>query len=233
LCGRNVWERTIQLTSPRFIHLFGGLLSVVLLALPGGVRAIDLTPRFSDNTIGGVVQRRMFFADGNQKIGVNLDFQTKVEAGAGGAVFRFQRIPAALFVLRSSPMSADEPFGGVSLQRYREAAHRLLPPNVTSVESLEEIPDPVTSNGWHSYRFVFSYVEQATSRICSVTFINLRPEEQIAMIVAAPANDFDSASQKSWLILRTWQVIPAEPTATPSQTVNTAPAGKSEGAVEK
>lgn len=192
------------------------LLSLAYLIALSCAKAVDLTPRFRDSTVGGMAQHRMFFADGKQKITVNLDFQTRVEAGASGAVFRFLRIPEAVFILRHSPMSSDEPFHGVSMQRYREAAHRLLPPNVTSVESLEEIADPITINGWHSYRFVFSYTEQISPRICSVTFINLKPEEQIVLVVAAPSKDFDDALQRSWLIMRTWQVIPAEPTATPN-----------------
>ncbi|WP_131989390.1 hypothetical protein [Chthoniobacter flavus] len=172
--------------------------------------AIDLTPHFSDMTVGGLVQRRMFFVDGNQKVSVNMDFQTRVEAGSGGAVFRFLRVPNAFLILRPSPMSADEPFVGVSLLRYREAAHRFLPPGVASVESLEEISDPITSHGWHSFRFAYSYIEQGTPRICSVTFINIRPEEQIVMLVAAPSKDFDDAAHRSWFIVRTWQVLPAE-----------------------
>lgn len=192
-------------------------LAFAILMSPLCAKAVDLTPRFTDTTVGEITQRRMFFADGNRKITVNLDFQTRVEAGAGGAVFRFLKIPNAIFVLRRSPISSDEPFQGVSLQRYREAAHRLLPPNVTSVESLEEMPEPITNNGWHSYRFAFSYVDQGGPRICSVTFINLSPEEQIVMLVAAPSMDFDDALQRSWQILRTWQVMPAEPAAVSNQ----------------
>ncbi len=187
----------------------------VLMSLPCA-NALDLTPRFSDTIVGGITQRRMFFADGNRKITVNLDFQTRVEAGAGGAVFRFLKLPSAIFILRRSPMSSDEAFQGVSMQRYREAAHRLLPPNVTSIESLEEVPDPITLNGWHSYRFAFSYADQGALRISSVTFINLSPEEQVVMLVAAPSLDFDDALQRSWQILRTWQVMPEGPAAVPT-----------------
>jgi len=193
------------------------LLSLACLMPLSDAKAVDLTPRFSDTTVAGVTRRRMFFVDGDQKITVNLDFQTRVEAGAGGAVFRFLRIPDAIFILRHSPMSSDEPFQGVSMLRYREAAHRLLPPNVTSVESLEEIAEPIDSHGWHSYRFVLSYTERVIPRICSVTFINLTPEEQIVMVVAAPSKDFDDAQQRSWLLMRTWQVIPAKQAEIPVQ----------------
>lgn len=179
-------------------------------------RAVDFAPHFTDTTIGGVVQRRLFFVDGNQKISINMDFQTRVEAGAGGAVFHFLRIPNAAFILRSSPMSADEPFNGVSLLRYREAAHRFLPPGVTSIESLEEIPDAVTLNRWSSFRFAYSYIEQGAPRVCSVTFINIRPSEQIVMVVMAPSKDFDDAAQRSWFIIRTWQAIPADAGTAPN-----------------
>lgn len=210
-------------------NTLGFWFSACLAAFAPCADAIDLTPHFSDTTVGGVVQRRMFFVDGNQKVGVNMDFQTRVEAGAGGAVFRFQRTPNAVLILRPSPMSADEPFAGVSLLRYREAAHRLLPPGVASVESLEEVRDPITSNGWQSFRFAYSYIEQGTQRICSVTFINIHPEEQIVMLVASLSKDFDDAAQRSWFIVRTWQVLPAESAAMPTPASQPSPAPETIG----
>jgi hypothetical protein len=197
-----------------FVKELQGFLSLILLALPCRASAIDLTPRFSDSSIGGIVQHRLFFADGSQKISVHLDFQTAVEAGGGGAVFRFQRLPDAVFILRESPMVADQPFNGVSLERYREAAHRLLPPNVTNVEALEEIRDPITLNGWSSYRFLLSYQERGEARISSVTFVNLNGDEQLALITSALAKNFEEAADRSWQIMRTWHLLePETPTA--------------------
>src|SRR5258708_25235617 len=131
------------------------LFSLAILVLARPAMAVDLTPRFSDQTVGGVVHRRLFFANGDQKIYITLGFSTTVEAGAGGAVFRFRNLPKAQFIMRRSPMAADEPFQGVSLERYREAAHRLLPTGSTDVKLIEEAHDPVTLNQWHSYRFLF------------------------------------------------------------------------------
>jgi hypothetical protein len=169
--------------------------------------AVDLTPRFVDTFVDGVTTHRLYFADGDQKIGFNINGETTVEAGAGGTVFRFPKFSDILFILKHSPMSADQAFQGVPLERYREAARRLLPPGAENIETLDEEPDPITINRWRSYRFTYTCVSTGYLRKQTVTFLNISAEEQLVLIVTATVQNFPEAADRSWQIIRSWQPI--------------------------
>jgi hypothetical protein len=94
-------------------------------------------------------------------------------------------------------MSADEPFVGVSLERYREAAHRLLPPGITHVKPLGESSDTLPINGWQSYRFLFSFLEGDTDRMGSATFVNINQSEQMVLVTTADHDHFNEASDRA------------------------------------
>jgi hypothetical protein len=186
---------------------------LLLVAGHGTVHAIDLRPKYSDKNENGIARHQMFFFDGTRKIGLIFNYQTQLQAAGNGTLVRFLPIPDASLVLRPSPMSADEPFSGASLERYREAAHRLLPPRITHVKPLGETPDALPINGWQSYRFVFSFAEGDADRMCSATFVNLNESEQIVLITTANQDHFNDATERVWLLMRTWHVLPpAEPT---------------------
>jgi hypothetical protein len=182
--------------------------AIAIGALPLHALAVDFTPRFSDTFVNGVVTRRLFFVDGERKIGVFVGNDTTVEAGGGGAVLRVPALPDLILVLRPSPMAADQPFQGVSFERYREAARRLLPPGSARVKALAENAEPITINGWHSFRFVYSFETANAYRMQSVTFVNLDDGQQITLITASKESNFEEASARAWQIIRTWHPLP-------------------------
>jgi hypothetical protein len=180
--------------------VFGFLLAI---GLHGA--AIDLTPRYIDTFIDGVASRRLYFADDEKKIGVSLDHETKVESGHGGVVFRFSKIPDASFVIKPSPMTPDQPFDGIALERYREAARRLLPRGASEVKMIEEVADPLRINRWTGRRFVYSCETAELRVVLSVTFLNLNADDQLVLITTAPERTFAEAAERSFQIIRTWQ----------------------------
>jgi hypothetical protein len=183
------------------------LSALAFCAIALHARGVDLTPRFVDTFVDGVTFHRLYFANGDQKIGLSINRETTVEAGAGGVVFRFPKFTDILFILKHSPMSADQAFEGVTLDRYREAAHRLLPPGAKDVTVLAETPEPITINDWHSYRFAYSCESAGVRRNQTVTFLNISPEEQLVLIVTADERNVGEAAARSWQIIRSWQPI--------------------------
>jgi hypothetical protein len=186
------------------VHLLAAL-AVCATAIPAA--AVDLTPRFVDTFSDGVTVHRLYFADGDQKIGLSINHETTVEAGAGGTVFRFPKFEDILFILKHSPMSADQAFEGVTLDRYREAARRLLPPGAKNTETLGEEPDPITINRWRSFRFAYSFESTGYLRKMTVTFLNISADEQLVLIVSGSEQNFPEAAARSWQIIRSWQPI--------------------------
>jgi len=178
-----------------------------LLVLGWPAPAVDLTPRYIDTFIDGVANRRLYFADGEKKIGVRVNQETKVEPGAGGVVFRFTKVPGATFLIKPSPMTGDQPFDGIALERYREAARRLLPPGVKDVKALEEVVDPLPINRWTGRRFVYSCEAVDAILAISVTFLNLNAEDQLVLVTTASERNFAEAAERSFQIIRTWQEL--------------------------
>jgi hypothetical protein len=168
------------------VHLLAAL-AVCATAIPAA--AVDLTPRFVDTFSDGVTVHRLYFADGDQKIGLSINHETTVEAGAGGTVFRFPK------------------FEDMTLDRYREAARRLLPPGAKNTETLGEEPDPITINRWRSFRFAYSFESTGYLRKMTVTFLNISADEQLVLIVSGSEQNFPEAAARSWQIIRSWQPI--------------------------
>ena len=177
----------------------------LLLALVLPAAAVDLTPRYIDSFADGIASHRLYFADGEKKIGLSLDHETDVVAGGGGVIFRFPRFPEASFLVKHSPVTADQPFSGVALDRYREAARRLLPPGSTEVKALAEAPDPLTINRWRSYRLGFAFTNGTTPMLEHITFLYLNANEQLVLVTVAAERNFTEAVARSFQIIRTWQ----------------------------
>lgn len=196
-------KMVMRAPSMRKIPLFLGL----LLAVEWPAAAVDLTPRYIDTFIDGVTSRRLYFADGEKKIGVRVSHDTKVEAGSGGVVFRFHPVPDATFLIKPSPMTADQPFEGIALERYREAARRLLPPGVKNVKALEEVADPLPINRWTGRRFTYTCDMLDALLVMSVTFLNLNAEDQIILVTTAGEHNFAEAADRSFHLIRTWQEL--------------------------
>ena len=120
-------------------------------------------------------------------------------------IFRFPRFPEASFLVKHSPVTADQPFSGVALDRYREAARRLLPPGSTEVKVLDETRDPLTINRWHSYRLAYTFASGTVPMALHVTFLNLSTGEQLVLVTTASERNFAEAAARSFQIIRTWQ----------------------------
>ena len=184
---------------------------LTLLAVGGASFAVDLTPRYIDTFADGAASHRLYFADGEKKIGLSLDRETEVVAGGGGVIFRFPKFPEASFLVKHSPVTADQPFSGVPLDRYREAARRLLPPGSTEVKVLDETRDPLTINRWRSYRLACTFAAGGPPMVQQVTFLNLTADEQLVLVTTASERNFAEASARSFQIIRSWQpMLPAD-----------------------
>ena len=186
----------MKFSAPIFAH--------AALALGSSAFAVDLTPRYIDTFADGAASHRLYFADGEKKIGLSLNHETQV-AGGGGVIFRFPKFPEASFIVKHSPVTADQPFSGVALERYREAARRLLPPGSTEVQVRDETRDPLTINRWHSYRLAYTFASGPVPMALHVTFLNLSAGEQLVLVTAASERNFAEATARSFQIIRTWQ----------------------------
>ena len=181
---------------------------LIAIALSAGLRtssAVDLTPRYIDTFEAGVAGHRLYFSDGEKKIGISLGRETDVIAAAGGVIFRFPKFPEASFLVKHSPVTADQPFSGVPLDRYREAARRLLPPGSTEVKALDETRDPLTINRWRSYRLACTFAAGGTPMVQQVTFLNLSADEQLVLVTTASERNFAEVAARSFQIIRSWQ----------------------------
>ena len=179
------------------------LAPIFALALPAV--AVDLTPRYIDTFADGAASHRLYFADGEKKIGLSLDHETQVAGGGGGVLFRYPKFPEASFLVKHSPVTADQPFSGVALERYREAARRLLPPGATEVKVLDEARDPLTINRWRSYRLAYTFTNGTVPMVQQITFLNLNADEQLVLVATASERNFAEVAGRSFQIIRTWQ----------------------------
>lgn len=179
----------------------------LLWVLGPSASAVDLTPRYIDTFIDGQASRRLYFADGEKKIGVSLDRETRVEPASGGAVFRFAKFADVAFLIKPSPMTPDQPFEGIALERYREASRRLLPPGAKNVKALEELPDPLPINRWTGRRFLFSCEVLDAVVMMSATFLNLNADDQLILVTTASERNFEEAAERSFQVIRTWQEL--------------------------
>lgn len=186
----------------RFVKL--SLLSLALLPVDASA-GVDLTPRFIDTFIEGTSFRRPYFTDGDKKIVVSTNRETEVVPEAGGALFRFTKLPQATFLLLRSRHPANDRFEGAALERYRESARRLVPRNASGTTIKEEQYFPYPINDWKSYRFTVAFDVDQTHHLQSVTFLNLNASDQIMLITTAPEKDFAEAMHRSHQIIRTWQ----------------------------
>jgi hypothetical protein len=167
--------------------------------------AVDFTPRFIDIFNEGTTIRRLYFTDGDKRYLLSLNRETEVVPDAGGALFKFAKVPSATFLVVRSRHSPVDKFEGATLDRYRESAKRLLPVGTRGAVILEETPDVYPINDWKSYRIVLSYNVGPVIHLQSVTFLNMNDADQVALITAAPEKDFTEAAHRSFQIFRTWQ----------------------------
>lgn len=186
------------------------LLPLFLLAgLALTARATDLTPRYLTTMTEGVRLERPYFADGDKKFGIKLDSETKLSAADGGALFRFEKFATANMLWRHSTMPVGTVFGPESLELYQKTARSLLPPGAETVVMAASEYDTLPMNDWQSLRVTFSYTIANQSRRQSVTFLNLKPDEQITIQTVADDRDFDEVAGRAYNIIRRWyEIVP-------------------------
>lgn len=173
--------------------------------------AIDLTPHYISHMTEGVVVSRPYFADGSKKYGIKVDSETKLTASDGGALFRFDKFPEFTTRLRSSTVPAQTGFAPETFETYRQAALALLPSGVTAVEIIGNESNPYPINGWSSLRLTFSYRVNDAARRQSVTFLNLKPTEQIIIQTTGSEANFDEVTARTFNIIRRWhEIVPEE-----------------------
>lgn len=185
-------------------------ITLPLLCLVGSAlsaKATDLTPRIITSMVDGVVIERPYFLDGDKKYGIKLDSETKLTPSEGGALFRFYTFPAATMRLRPSPMPATTAFGPESAVAYEAAARILLPAAAEKVALVRSESDTLPINDWRSLRLTFSYRVANQLQRQSVTFLDLKPTEQIVIQTVASEGNFDEVTARAWNIIRRWHEI--------------------------
>ena len=186
--------------------------TLALLAADLGASTVDLTPRYLDTQIDGIVARRLYFLEESKKIGICLDQETVVSAGGGGVVFKFPKVPDASFRIATSPFSPDEAMNDeTSLERYRTSALSYVPGGATEIKVLEETTNPLPINRWQSHRFLISYQAGANVAKLSVTFLNVNPTTQLVLLTTASTRNWEEAAGRSFEIIRTWhEILPGD-----------------------
>lgn len=169
--------------------------------------ALDLTPYFVNTIADGITIRRPYFSDGSKKYSVTLNIETELLPYEDGALFRFVKLKNAAMRLRPSSFSVEMKFGPDTLDRYQEAARKLLPPTATDVVLEQQAPNPMPINGWASHRFVYKYKLPSGDVRESITFLNITPSQQVVVQVYAMDKDFPDASERAWNIIRRWHEL--------------------------
>ncbi len=181
------------------------LLLLALAALPAS--ALDLTPGFILTDADGVSIRRPYFSDGGKKYAITLNSETELTPYEDGCLFRFTKLRDSAMRLRPSTFSTAVKFGPDTLERYEQAARKLLPQSATNVALDSQVPDPLPINGWTSHRFIYRYTMPAGDTRESITFLNILPGTQIVMHVYAPAKDFPDAAARAHNLIRRWHEL--------------------------
>lgn len=177
-------------------------LAGALVAVTAG-RAIDLTPHF---VADGAVQIPCFF-EGKTKSMVRPPEGVTTSGGDGEVTFYFSQLGGASFTMRPSPFKPSTPFSGAELEVYQKALASFLPQGGQDVVLKKAEPSPLNTNGWSGYRFTQDYKLPGRSLTQSVTYLNFSAEQQIALIVTAPTEDFQKAETIALRIMFSWRVL--------------------------
>lgn len=169
--------------------------------------ALDLSPNFITTTADGISIRRPYFSDGGKKFSVTLDLETELIPYEDGALFRFVKLKNAEMRLRPSSFPAETGFGPETLDRYQEAARKLIPQGAEGVVLERQTPNPMSINQWKSHRFEYKYRTTAGEVRESITFLNITPTQQVIVQVHAMEKNFVDASERAWDILRRWHEV--------------------------
>lgn len=188
------------------------LLAAIFLGIVSSACAtLDLTPNEIKASSDGPAIKRYYFSDGRKQLTFRIDNKMTVNGSADAAAFRFQDLQGAATKLARSQTSARLQFDEKNLASYRNIARNSLSLEASEVAMEEERANPITINGWTSYRFVFTYKLFGTAQRRSITFINYNPDEQLIFDVSAAANDYEKVYARSFKILNSVSDFPVDP----------------------
>ena len=181
---------------------------ILLIALSSlSASALDLSPRYITVLSDGINMRRPYFADGDKKYSVTLNIETELTPYDDGSLFRFIKLEHAEMRLRPSSFSVEIKFEPATLDRYQEAARKLLPQVANNVVLEQQMENPLPMNAWKSQRFVYSYTTPFGEFRESITFLNITPTTQVIVQVYAMAKNFADASERAYDIIRRWHEL--------------------------
>jgi len=180
--------------------------SFCLAAFPA--LAIDFTPHYLDYYINYILKRRLYFLDGSQKIGLKISNDAKVDAFGGGARIQFPAYKDASYLMLNSPVDAKTPFAA-GIDVYRKQAAAYLPAGIKDLKAESETANPLTMFGWTSQRFRASFSIGGKRAVQEVTFLNLKPGQQIVLIATAYEPDFAEFEHRTYNIIRSWNPLTA------------------------
>ncbi len=186
------------------------IIACLLFALSACAPALDLSPSFADVFADGITLRRPYFADGAKKYAVTINAETEVLPYEDGALFKFTKLKNSEMRLRPSPFRVEMKFSPDTLDRYEEAARKLLPQAAKDVTLEQQTKNPLPVNGWESHRFVFKYTTPVGEVRESITFLNITPADQVVVQVSAPDRSFADASDRAFDIIRRWHELDAK-----------------------
>ena len=84
-------------------------------------------------------------------------------------------------------------------------------PGAADVALVASEANPFPINHWESLRITFSYQVANQSHRQSVTFLNLKPTEQIVVQTTADERNFEEVSTRAFNIIRRWhEILPEE-----------------------
>jgi hypothetical protein len=172
--------------------------------------ALDLTPNFVTTVADGVAIRRPYFTDSGKKYSVTLNVETDLSAYEDGALFRFIKLSRAEMRLRLSPVGVEVKFAPDTIDRYLQAARKLLPQDAEEVVLDQQTPNPLPINGWQGHRFIYTYQSPSGQVRQSITFLNILPNQQVVVQVSSMAKDFADASERAYDIIRRWHELDAD-----------------------
>jgi hypothetical protein len=181
--------------------LFFGLISTA-------AHALDLTPLEISISNDGPPATRYFFQDEGKRLSYRIDNKMTVQGARDSVAFRFNDIVAADMEWSISPVRPVLPFDEKNLAAYRTSARTFLPQNATDIQLEEEKSEAIAINGWISQQFIFTYKMFGVARRRSVTFVNLRAQEQVVLEIGAAAADYEKAYARGYRVLNSISELP-------------------------
>lgn len=187
----------------QILFLLLSALSPALLAADD----IDFRGHITQVLEDGLSQQRLYFSAGEVKYALSIDDYVSATVSGVGTKFTFKNVNSGVFEIRPSPMTPVLPFAGEAVEKYRKLALTLVPEGVEEPQRTEGSADPLSVNGWKSYRVSFSYPFLGAIIRKSVTFLTFENGQQAVIENSAKEADFEGLMSRADHLIRTWHVL--------------------------